>query len=93
MAKLSISWIQPNPCGLGWVGLDLCNGLGYNWVEFSLTHHGGLLGQKILLTQPDLTHAHSYFSLQIPVLQSYPQEECVDMVIGNLTSVIKVIKI
>ena len=26
-----------------WVGLDLCDGLG--WVEFFLTHHGGL-GQK-----------------------------------------------
>ena len=26
-----------------WVGLDLCDGLG--WVEFFLTHHGGL-GQE-----------------------------------------------
>ena len=35
-----------------WVGLDLCDELG--WVEFFLTHHGGL-GQKNLLnsTQPD----------------------------------------
>ena len=32
-----------------WVGLDLCNGLG--WVEFFLTHHSGL-GQKILSTRP-----------------------------------------
>ena len=32
-----------------WVGLDLCNGLG--WVEFFLTHHGRL-GQKILSTRP-----------------------------------------
>ena len=40
---------QPNPCGLGWVGLDLCDGLG--WVEFFLTHHGGL-GQKIPSTWP-----------------------------------------
>ena len=31
-----------------WVGLDLCDGLG--WIEFFLTHHGGL-GQKI--PQPD----------------------------------------
>ena len=40
---------QPNPYGLSWVGLDLCNGLG--WVKFFLTHHGGL-GQKISLTRP-----------------------------------------
>ena len=32
-----------------WVGLDLCDGLG--WVEFFLTYHGGL-GKKILLTRP-----------------------------------------
>ena len=37
------------PNRLMWVGLDLCNGLG--WVEFFLTHHGGL-GQKILSTRP-----------------------------------------
>ena len=30
-----------------WVGLDLCDGLG--WVEYFLTHHGGL-GKK---SQPD----------------------------------------
>ena len=30
---------------LMWVGLDLCDGLG--WVEFFLTRHGEL-GQKIL---------------------------------------------
>ena len=48
---------QPDPCGLGWVGLDLCDGLG--WVEFFLTHHGGL-GQKISSTQPNPTHAHPY---------------------------------
>ena len=34
---------QPNPTHVGWVGLG--------WVEFFLTHHGGL-GQKILLTRP-----------------------------------------
>ena len=38
-----------------WVGLDLCDELG--WVEFFLTHHGGL-GQKISLTQSNPTHAH-----------------------------------
>ena len=46
---------QPDLCRLGWVGLDLCDALG--WVEFFLTHHDGL-GQKISLTQPNLTHAH-----------------------------------
>ena len=37
---------------LMWVGLNLCDGL--DWVEFFLTHHGGL-GQKTRpnLTQPD----------------------------------------
>ena len=40
---------QPNSCGLGRVGLDLCDEL--SWVEFFLTHHGGL-GQKIPSTQP-----------------------------------------
>ena len=34
--KLSNPWIQPNSYGLGWVGLDLCDELG--WVEFFLTH-------------------------------------------------------
>lgn len=33
------------------------------------------------------------FTTNSSALQSYPQEEYVDMVIGNLTSVIKVIKI
>ena len=32
---------------LMWVGLDLCDELG--WVKIFLTHHGGL-GQKISLT-------------------------------------------
>ena len=32
-----------------WVGLDLCDGLG--WVEFFFTHHGGL-GQKISSIRP-----------------------------------------
>ena len=40
-----------------WVGLDLCDRLG--WVEFFLTYHGGL-GQKIPLTRPNPTHAHPY---------------------------------
>ena len=43
--KLSNPWVQPNPTQPMWVGLDLCDGLG--WVEFFLTHHGGL-GQKTL---------------------------------------------
>ena len=34
---------------LVWVGLDLCDRLG--WVEFFLTHHSEL-GQKIPLTRP-----------------------------------------
>ena len=38
-----------------WVGLDLCDGLG--WFEFFLIHHDGL-GQKIILTWPNPTHAH-----------------------------------
>ena len=43
---------QTNPTHMGWVGLDLCDGLG--WVEFFLTHHGGL-SQKILSTRPMYT--------------------------------------
>ena len=46
---------RPDPCELGWVGFDLCDGLG--WVEFFLTHHSGL-GQKILSTRSNSTHAH-----------------------------------
>ena len=38
---------QPNPCGLGWVRLDLCDRL--SLVEFFLTHHDEF-GQKIPLT-------------------------------------------
>ena len=58
--KLSNPWVQPDPTQpmwvrLGWVGLDLYDGL--SWVEFFLTHHGGL-GQKIPLTQPNPTHVH-----------------------------------
>ena len=33
-----------------WVGLNLCDELG--WVEFFLTHHGWL-GKKIPLTRPN----------------------------------------
>ena len=40
-----VSWVR-----LGWVELDICDGLG--WVEFFFTHHSGL-DQKIPLTQPD----------------------------------------
>ena len=43
---------HPNPTQPMWVGLDLCDGLG--WVEFFLTHHSGF-GQKILSTRPNLT--------------------------------------
>ena len=46
---------RPMWVGLGWVGLDLCDGLG--WVEFFLTHHGEL-GQKIPSTRPNPIHAH-----------------------------------
>ena len=47
-----------SPTHVGWIRLDLCDGLG--WVEFFLTHHGGL-GQKIPSTQPNPTHAHPYW--------------------------------
>ena len=43
--NLSNPWVQPNPCGLG-------------WIEFFLTHHGGL-SQKIPSPRPNSTHAHS----------------------------------
>ena len=42
--KLSNPWVQPDPTQSMWIGLNLSDGLG--WVEFFLTHHGGL-GQKI----------------------------------------------
>ena len=41
---------------VGWVGLDLCDGLG--WVEFFLTHHSGL-GQKIISTR--LIHTPTFY--------------------------------
>ena len=34
---------------MGWIGLDLYDGLG--WIKFFLTHHDEL-GQKIPLTRP-----------------------------------------
>ena len=46
---MSNPWVQPDPTRLMWVGLDLCDGLG--WVELFLTHHGGL-GKKTFLTRP-----------------------------------------
>ena len=49
---------QPMWVELGWVGLDLYDGL--SWVEFFLTHHGEL-GQKIPLTLPNPTLAQPYF--------------------------------
>ena len=45
---------RTNPTHVGWVGLDLCDGLGC--VECFLTHYGGL-GQKIPLSRLNLTHA------------------------------------
>ena len=38
-----------------WIGLDLCDELG--WVAFFFTRYSGL-GQKIPLTRPNPTHAH-----------------------------------
>ena len=38
--KLSNPWVQPDPTRFMWVRLDPCDGLG--WVEFFLTHYGGL---------------------------------------------------
>ena len=43
-----------------WVVLDLCDGLG--WVEFFLTHHGGL-GQKMSLTRP--MHTPKFVKLKV----------------------------
>ena len=51
---------QPNPTRLMWVGLDLCDWLG--WVEFFLTRHGGL-GQKIPLTRPMYNPSYNHFIL------------------------------
>ena len=51
---------RPNSTHVGWVELDLCDGL--DLVEFFLTHHSGL-GQKILSTRPNPTHTHPYFLL------------------------------
>ena len=51
---------QPNPTRFMWVGLDLCDWLG--WVEFFLTRHGGL-GQKIPLTRPMYTPSYDLFIL------------------------------
>ena len=48
---------RPNSPHVGWVGLDLCDEL--DWIEFFLTHHGGL-GQQISLTRPNLTYVHPY---------------------------------
>ena len=48
--NLSNPWVQLDSTQPMWVGLDLCDELG--WVEFFLTHHSGL-GKKILSTQPN----------------------------------------
>ena len=45
-----------------WVGLDLCDGLGWVGLDFFLIHHSGL-GQKISLIRPNPTHAHPYLRL------------------------------
>ena len=49
-----------NPTHVSWVGLDICD----RWVEFFLTHHGGLGHKNLLkLTQSDpCTH---YYFLEI----------------------------
>ena len=44
---------QPNPCGLDWAYV-------MGWVEFFLTHHGGL-GQKIPSTRPMHTPNHTLY--------------------------------
>ena len=46
---------RPMWVGLGWI--YVMGWVGFGWVEIFLTHYGGL-GQKIPLTQPNLTHAH-----------------------------------
>ena len=51
--NLSNSRVQPDPTQPMWVRLG--------WVEFFLTHHGGL-GQKLSLSRPNLTHAHPYLN-------------------------------
>ena len=33
-------WVQPDPHGLGWVGLETYDGFG--WIEFLQPDHGGL---------------------------------------------------
>ena len=58
---------RPNPTQLGWVGLDLCDGL--DWVEFFLTHHGGL-GKKIPSTRPMHTPTYT-ISLQVYLFQNH----------------------
>ena len=55
-----ISLNRFNPTHVGWVELDLYDGLG--WVEFVLTHYGGL-DKKISLTRP--MHTPSYGSVLI----------------------------
>ena len=56
-----------NPTHVGWVGLDLCDRLG--WVEFFLTHHGGL-GKKIPSTRPMHTPTYT-ISLQVYLFQNH----------------------
>ena len=65
---------RPNPTHVNWVGLDLCDELG--WVEFFLTYHDGL-GQKIPSTLPNPTHAHPY---QVPPQRFSQQFVCEGLV-------------
>ena len=44
-----------------WIGLDLCNELG--WVKFFFTHHNGL-GQKISLIRPNEVYVSSVSKLE-----------------------------
>ena len=58
---------QTNLTHMGWVRLDLCDGL--SWVEFFLTHHGGL-GKKIPSTRPMHTPTYT-MSLQVYLFQNH----------------------
>ena len=44
---------QPNPCGLGWVGLDLCDGL--DWVGLNFFFLPTMMGWVKKSPQPDPT--------------------------------------
>ena len=44
---------RPNPTHVGCIGLGWTSMMGWVWLNFFLTYHGGL-GQKILSTQPTM---------------------------------------